>query len=132
MRSALRIRIHFVAAICCLLAASRLQGEESGLYIKVQLQKALKVSALQPGDIVSGKLASAVYSREREVFPSGSPIHLRVATLERRRRPANDHWPWVVQFFTPRYEKYPGFRSATVSLPNGAEVPLQTSTVFFN
>src|SRR5215471_9906112 len=97
----------FVAAFLPLLAAPFLCASDSSLYVKVQLESSLKMSALKPGDIVTGRLAAAVYSREREVFPAGSRVQLKVDQLDRRRRHANDHWPWVVQVFTPRYEQYP-------------------------
>jgi hypothetical protein len=127
-----RRHICIFAAIFCLLAAALLHAGDSSLYVKVQLEKSLKTSTLKPGDIVTGKLGTAVYSGDRELLPGGSVIHLKVNELARRRRPVNDHWPWVVQFFTPRYEKYPLFSSATVTLPNGTEIPLHTSVVFFN
>jgi len=44
----------------------------------------------------------------------------------------NDHWPWVVKVFTPRRENYPTFQSATVTLPDGREVPLRVSLIFIN
>jgi hypothetical protein len=49
--------------------------------------------------------------------------------MERRRRIPNDHWPWVIQFFSPRHENFPIFRSAVVTTPAGAEVQLQASAL---
>jgi hypothetical protein len=34
--------------------------------------------------------------------------------MEKRKRLPNDHWPWVVQVFTPRKENYPVFKNATI------------------
>ena len=87
----------------------------AGLYLKVRLDGPVKLSKLKPGDIVQGKLARDVYSDERELFAAESPVQLKVARMESRRRKANDHWPWVVKAFTPRHEKYPVFESATIS-----------------
>jgi hypothetical protein len=59
-------------------------------------------------------------------------VRLTVDKLGRRRRIPNDHWPWVVKFFTPRHENYPTFQSAVVSLPDGKEVPLRVALIFIN
>jgi hypothetical protein len=101
----------------------------AGLYVKVQLADRVKVSALKPGDVLEGKLARDVYSGDRELFPTGSRVRLTVDNLERRRRVPNDHWPWVIKFFTPRHESYPTFHSALVSPPDGGEVPLRVSLI---
>jgi hypothetical protein len=104
----------------------------SSVYVKVRLDKSIKVSALKPGDVIQGNLAQDVYSGDRELFPANSPIRLTVDKLGRRRRIPNDHWPWVVKAFTPRHENYPTFQSAVVSLPDGKEVPLRVSLIFIN
>jgi hypothetical protein len=103
---------------------------DASLYVKIQLDGPLKVSALRPGNLVEGKLARDVYSGDRELFAAGSRVRLTVDKLERRRRVPNDHWPWVVSLFTPRHENYPTFQSASVSLPNGREIPLQVSLIY--
>jgi hypothetical protein len=77
------------------------------------------MSKLKPGDIVEGKLARDVYSTGHKVFAAGNSVRLAVDHLEKRKRKANDHWPWVVSVFTPRHENYPVFKSATVAQPNG-------------
>ena len=100
-----------------------------GLYLKVQLDGKLKISALKSGDTVEGVLAQPVYSGEREYLPANSRVRLTVDKLERRKRSANNHWPWVVQLFTPRHENYPTFQSAAVSLADGREVPLHVSLI---
>jgi len=101
---------------------------DSGLYIKVQLDQPLKLSKLLPGDVVQGKLARDVYSAGRALFPAESRVRLTVDHMERRRRAPDDHWPWVVKAFTPRHEKYPVFKSATISGAGGESV-LQVSVV---
>jgi hypothetical protein len=102
---------------------------EHPLYLKVRLSDAVKVSKLHPADTVEGVLAQSVYSGDHELFPAGSHVRLIVSRLERRSRARNDHWPWVVQLFTPRHEKYPAFQVGNVLLPSGAEVPLKVSVL---
>ncbi|MGA8492011.1 MAG: hypothetical protein WB711_16410 [Terriglobales bacterium] len=100
--------------------------------MKVRLAKTVKVSALKPGDVVEGTLAQDVYSGEQELFATGGRVRLTVDKLERRRRVPNDHWPWVIEAFTPRHENYPTFHSAVVSAPDGKDVPLRVSLIFIN
>ncbi|HYM78512.1 MAG TPA: hypothetical protein VE377_21245 [Candidatus Dormibacteraeota bacterium] len=88
---------------------------EPGLYVKVLLSTAVKMSSLKPGDVVEGTLSRDVYSANHKVFSSGSHVRLTVNHLERRKRTRNDHWPWVVNVFTPRHENYPVFREAVVN-----------------
>ena len=102
-------------------------GPAHSLYLKVQLKKSVKTSKLRPGDVLEGTLVQPVYSSDRELFSIGSPVRLFVAHVERRRKPANDHWPWVITVFAPQHENYPSFDSATVLLPTGKEVSLNAS-----
>ena len=95
------------------------QLSNSSLYLKVQLDHPLKLSKLKPGGIVEGKLARDVYSSDRELFSVGAPVRMTVDHLEKRRRPADDHWPWVVKAFTPRHQSYPVFTRATLSGVSG-------------
>src|ERR1700730_4967282 len=109
-------------------AAPPAASATSSLYVKVQLNTPLKLSKLKPGDVVEGKLARDVYSSDRELFPAGSRVRLAVDHLEQRRRARHDHWPWVVKIFTPRQEKYPVFKTATVSGASGDSM-LQVSLI---
>jgi hypothetical protein len=109
-------------------AAPPAASATSSLYVKVQLNNPLKLSKLKPGDVVEGKLARDVYSSDRELFPAGSRVSLAVDHLEKRRRAPDDHWPWVVKIFTPRQEKYPVFKTATVSGASGDSM-LQVSLI---
>src|SRR5262245_2707865 len=99
------------------------------LYLKVRLDLPLKVSQLQPGDQVSGKLVQDVYRGASEVFPISSAVRLTVDRLERRRRAPNDHWPWVIKAFTPRHEHWPVFRIAEITNADGGQIPLTVSRV---
>lgn len=99
----------------------------SFLYLKVQLEPKLKPASLKPGDVVEGELIRSVYWRDKEVLPRGGRVSLVVDRLERRRRVIDDHWPWAIKAFAPRHEKYPTFRAAQVSLPDGRTLNLQIS-----
>jgi len=83
-------------------------ASQSSVYVKVQLPNTVKVAALKTGDVIEGKLSQDVYSGNQELFAAGSPIHLTVDKLGRRRRAPNDRWPWVIKAFTPRHENYLG------------------------
>jgi len=98
------------------------------LYLKVQIPAALKMSKLKPGEVVRGNLSRDVYSSDRKLFAAGSEVRLTVDHLEKRKRPRNDHWPWVVNVFTPRRENYPAFKNATVAM-TGNESSLSVSLI---
>jgi hypothetical protein len=100
---------------------------DSFLYMKVQLEPGIKLASLKPGDLVEGKLIRSVYWRDKELLPARSHVRLVVNRLEQRRRAPNDHWPWAINVFAPRHEKYPTFRSAQVLLPDGRRMDLQVS-----
>ena len=102
--------------------------KDPGLYVKVLLAAPVKMSKLKPGDYVEGTLARDVYGSDRKLFAAGTSVRLTVDHLERRRRTPNDHWPWVVNVFTPRHENYPIFHKATVHAPAG-DTPLQVSLI---
>lgn len=110
-------------------AASAPATIASDLYMKLRLDAPIKVSKLKPGDQVSGKLLQDAFLGAAELFPAASTVHLTVDGFERRRRVPNDHWPWMIKAFTPRHEKYPVFRAATVTNADGHETALQVSVV---
>jgi hypothetical protein len=103
--------------------------ENNSLYMKIHFKNPIKPSALKAGSVLEGTLAEAVYSGDREVFPAGSNIRLRVDRMERKRKPPNDHWPWVVKAFSPRHEMQPVFSSASVVLASGETAPLSVSII---
>ena len=111
-----------------LLASLAFAQDNYPLYLKLRLDHAVKTSVLKPGDVLGGTLAQDVYSADHELFPAGSALRLTVDHLERRRRVLNDHWPWVVRFFSPRHENFPAFRLASVASPGGW-TPLQVSLI---
>ena len=87
---------------------------DPGLFMKVRLSGAVKISKLKPGNVIEGSLSHDMYSADRRLFPAGSHVKLTVDHLEKRNRTADDHWPWVVKAFMPRKENYPVFRTASV------------------
>src|SRR5262245_36822005 len=104
------------------------QSSQSSMYVKVQIDPHVKLSKLKPGDEVEGKLSRDVYSDAQKLFSAGSQIRVVVDQMLKRPRQRNDHWPWVVNAFTPRHEKYPVFKTATVSGPEG-DAALQVSVL---
>jgi len=99
-----------------------------GLYVKVILANPVKLSKLKTGDVVEGSLARDVYSGDAKLFPDGSHVRLTVDHLEKRKRERNDHWPWVINVFTPRHESFPVFKTAVVSKAEG-ESSLQVAMI---
>jgi len=102
-----------------------------GLYLKVTVDRPLKTRKLKTGDVVEGRLSGDVYSVDHKLFSGGDKVALTVDHLEKRKRARNDHWPWVIQAFTPRHETYPAFRSATVT-HDGKESTVDVSLISIN
>jgi hypothetical protein len=98
------------------------------IFVKLRLDNSIKLSKLHRGDRVNGAVTQPVYVGSREVLHEGSRVGLEVDHLERRHRTPNDHWPWVIQAFTPRHENVPIFRSADVPFPGG-EISLDVSFI---
>jgi hypothetical protein len=119
----------FLVSVACLAQKQAQSGNprNSDLFLKVELANTIKTSKLHPGDLIWGTVSRDVYSSEQKLIPAGSPIRLTVNKLEKRRRPRNDHWPWVIQAFTPRHENFPIFQSAAVTMPNGSSMPFEVS-----
>jgi hypothetical protein len=110
-------------------AAPPSDPKASPLYVKVQIDKSLKLSSLKPGDVAEGDLARDVYSGDHKLFAAGSHVRLPVDHLERRRRSSGNQWPWVVKAFMPRHENYPVFKNAIVAAPDGTDTSLQVSLI---
>lgn len=133
-----RARIAYIALACIFATLAAIAGPHppgatnelsNRLFLSVEIDQNLKLSALKPGEIIEGKLAQPVYAEDRQVFPAGSHIRLTVNKLERRRKEKSNDWPWVIKVFMPRRENYPVFRSASVRLSDGAEIPLNVSLI---
>ena len=113
-----------------LAGAAQDQGSDQGpLIVEVQLDGTPKLSRLKPGDRLQGEVKNGVYSGERELIPSGSPIELTVSSIERRRRAPSDRWPWVVRLFARRRTRCPSTLAAMVHLPDGSRRPLSLTFV---
>lgn len=106
--------------------------ETSSLYLKIRLDSPINFSKLKPGDQVPGKLVQDAYRGGVDVFPASSAVRLTVDRLERRPRTPNDHWPWVVNAFRPRHERWPVFHIASVTNADGNQVPLEVSLISAN
>ena len=123
----------FLAVLICFtpatLAGAEVSNRAAALLVEVQLEREVKLSHLKPDDRLHGRVKRDVYSGERQLIPSGSPIDLRVAKIERRRRQPNFRWPWVVRLFTPRHVNYPSLLAAVVYLPDGSKLPIGGSLV---
>jgi len=108
--------------------ADALKSDRPALLMDVQLDnRAVKLSHLKPGDRLQGTVKRDVYSGERRIILSGSPIDLTVAKTERRRREPSDRWPWFVRLFTPRLVNYPSSLAVVVSLPDGSKLAMPVS-----
>ncbi len=100
---------------------------QSPLFVKVQLDNNVKLSALKPGDSVEGKLARDVYSPENKVFGTGSQVRLTVDQVERKRTTPSKRWPWVARIIMPRHQNFPVFKAASISMPDGTQSMVQAS-----
>ena len=120
-----------LTSVCQMADASQLASSASAsdLYLKVQLTRAPKFYSLRAGDMLDGSLTRDVYSGEQKIFPAGSTVRLTVDHLEKKKRPANDHWPWIVQVFTPRHISYPVFTKATITSAQKESHPLNVSLI---
>jgi hypothetical protein len=110
-------------------ASNPVSSRDQNLYIKVQLPSSTRVSKFRAGDILEGSLARDLYSSERELFPAGSRVKLTVESTEKRRRARDDHWPWIVKVFTPRYQNSPLFRNARIIDSTGEESSFQVAFI---
>jgi hypothetical protein len=107
-------------------------GHEVPLFVKVQLDRSVKLSSLKPGESVEGNLTRDVYSPDDKVFAAGSHIQLTVSRVERKHKTQSEKWPWVAKLFMPHHENFPVFNDAAVSMPDGTKSAIQTSLLFSN
>jgi len=104
-------------------------SHQAPLIVEVRLGGTVKVSRLKPGDRLQGAVRNDVYSGERELIPSGSPIEMTVSTVQRRRRVPSDRWPWVVRLFARRWSRCPATLAGLVHLPDGSKQPFPLTFV---
>ena len=127
-RTFLRSFVHLL--IWCLSASVVCAGAPTDhpklLYVHLDHQPGF--SKLMAGGTLGGELARSVYFGERELFPAGSRIGLVVDRMERRKKERlPDDRPFVIRAFSRKQESFPIFRSGSIVLPGGAEVPIQAS-----
>ena len=106
--------------------------DEFPLFVKVQLDRSVKLSSLKPGESVEGSLTRDVYSPENKVFAAGSHIRLTVSRVERKRKTPSEKLPWIAKMFVPRHENSPVFDDAAISMPDGTKKAIQTSLLSSN
>lgn len=103
-------------------------GDPSPLLLYVRTDHFAPFSKLKPGDELAGTLIRPVYSEYRVLFPSGSRVRLVLDKVERRKREARpDDRPLAIRLFARRHQLVPVIRSASVTLPDGSEVPVRAS-----
>jgi hypothetical protein len=120
--------------LCSLLRAQSPSPTDNHLplFVKVQLDRSVKLSSLKAGETVEGNLTRDVYSPGNKVFASGSHIRLTVSRVERRPKTPTQKWPWIAKIFLPRYENSPVFTDAAISMPDGTKSAIQASLLSSN
>ena len=102
--------------------------------LRVTLGQPLRMSRLQSGSELDGGLARPLYVGDREVLPAGSHIHLVVEAVQKER--VQEKWGVAERLDSIRklglnrkYDYHVTFRSASLTLPTGASVPMQVTFV---
>jgi len=109
-----------------------LTRNEAPLFVKVQLDRSVKLSSLKAGESVEGNLTRDVYSPENKVFAAGSHIQLTVSRVERKRKTPSEKCPWVAKLFLPHHENFPVFNDAAIFMPDGTKSAIQASLLSSN
>jgi hypothetical protein len=103
-------------------------GQAQVMWIAMEGRPQFKKAA--PGTRLEGKLARVVYWRNTEVFPKGSTVRLVVDQIELRKKTyAVGDRPFLIHLFAPRHDIAARFRSVSVLLPGGAEIPLRATFI---
>ena len=102
--------------------------------LRMTLPGPLKMSHLQSGSELDGGLARPLYVVDREVLPAGSHIHLVVESVQKERvqekKGVAERLDSVRKLGLDRkYDYQVSFRSASLTLPSGATVPLHVSFI---
>lgn len=134
MKSIIVILLTLAFAPSAVLSAQSSSGPTNDfpLFVKVQLDDSVKLSALKPGDSVEGNLARDVYSPESRVFAAGSHVRLTVSGVERKRKAPSERLPWVARIFAPHHENFPLFKDVSISMSDGTYREIQTSLLSSN
>jgi hypothetical protein len=102
--------------------------------LRMTLGGPLHMSHLQSGSELDGDLARPLYVVDREVLPAGSHIHLVVETVQKERvqekRGMAERLDSIRKLGLDRkYDYNVTFRSASLTLPTGATVPMHVSFI---
>ncbi len=108
--------------------AETMGGEAPVIWVALGDSRPLKRMA--PGSTLEGTLERSIYWRDTELFPKGSTVRLVVDRMESRKKLHTvDDRPFVIHLFAPRHEEVARFRSVTILVPDGAEVPLRATFI---
>lgn len=105
----------------------------AGTILRVNLDKPVKLSKLQPGSELEGELSRAIYVVDRAVLPAGSHVHLVVDAVDKeaiKAKGLEQRLNSVMSLgFDRKFAEHLRLRSASVKLPDGRSLPLQLSFV---
>jgi hypothetical protein len=104
------------------------RGAVTPAFLEARIDGSASSPHLKPGDTLRGKIVENVFSGNRLIVPQGSRVSLTISRLERRRKGHSVVLPWPVQYFRPKYAKYPTFDFADVTLPEGARIRLRVTS----
>jgi hypothetical protein len=102
--------------------------------LRMTLPGPLKMSQLKAGSELDGELARPLYVVDREVLPAGSHIHLVVESVQKElvqeKKGLAERLDSVRKLGLDRKHDYQvAFRSASLTLPSEATVPLHVSFI---
>ena len=105
-------------------------SDDQALVIWIAMAGRTQLKQTQPGTTLNGKLTRPVYWRNTEVFPKGSGVRMVVDQIESRKKAnAVDDRPFLIHLFAPRHELVARFRSVSVSIPGGVDVPMRAQFI---
>lgn len=104
-----------------------------GSILRVSITAPFKTSALQPGQVLRGKVLKGIYVGDQEVIPDGSPIDLVVDQIEKHKAGFKGTVSRIDSVRTlsgnRNFSDEVSFRSATLAIPGEVPVPLHVSFV---
>src|SRR5579862_3039967 len=125
--TALSFTLLIAAAGIC---ADTQPSQQADPVIWIAMNGPLKLKKIAPGSELHGRLWRGLYWRKVEVLPQGSEVRLVVDEVKLRRKFfAADDRPFLIHLFAPRHEVTASFRSVSIVMPRGAEVPLRAKFI---
>ena len=104
-----------------------------GSILRVSITAPFKTSALQPGQVLKGKVLKRVYVGDQEVIPDGTPVDLVVDKIEKHKAGFKGSVSRLDSVRTlsgnRNFSDEVGFRSAILAIPGEPPVPLNVSFV---